>query len=141
MSVIDQYSDTIYPSVMMGTNGSAGDLVYKSTGSGLTLKTNANAGTENTSAFLGVLIDHTVAGSYGAVISEGVVSLAKLLTANKIEVGDKVYADGAASDNKVGTVAGGTAIGVCFAQSGTTDARVSVKLLPYSVTGAGGFNA
>ena len=141
MSVIDRYTETIYPHVMMGTSGTGGDLVYVSTGSALTLKSNANSGTENTSAFLGVLIDSTVKGSYGAVISEGVVSLEKLLTANVIEIADRVYADGAAADNKVGTVAGGTCIGICAVRSGSTDPRVSVKLLSFSSTGAGGFNA
>lgn len=141
MAVIETYEGNIYPRVMMGTAGSAGDLTYLSTGSALTLKSNADAGTDNTSAFLGVLIDHTVAGSYGAMMVEGVVQLQKILTANKIEAGDVIYANGAASNNLVGTVAGGTSIGVCVRQSPSTSAYVSVLLQNESKAGAGGFHA
>lgn len=141
MATIEAYQGDRIPYVMMGTSGTSGDLMYINTGSVLTLKSNANAGTENTSDFAGILIDSTVKGSYGAVLCERVVNLTKLLSTNKIEVGDIIYADGAAADNKVGTVAGGTAIGVCVKQSSTADATVATKLLPFYMTGAGGFHA
>lgn len=141
MATIEAYKGDRIPYVMLGTSGTSGDLCYISTGSIKTLKSNANSGTENTSAFAGLLIESTVKGSYGAVLCEGVANLTKLASTNKIEVGDIIYADGAASDNKVGTVVGGTAIGICAKQSSTTDTTVAAKLLPFYITGAGGYHA
>ncbi len=131
MSVLEQYVGKQAPYVMMGTSGTSGDLLYLSTGSALTCKSSANYASDNTNAFIGVLVDSTVKGTYGAVLSKGVVQLEKLVSTNKIELGNIVYADGAAKDNKVGTVAAGTAIGVCIKQSATSDTRVSVKLIPF----------
>ena len=138
LSVIEQYTGNVYPLVLMGTDGTAGDLMYYSTGSGMTYKS-ASTGTGVALAFMGVLIDSTAKGSYGAVLAEGVVQLAKHTATNKIEVGDTLY--GTKSSNKVGTLAKGTALGVCVKQSGTADTYVSVKLLPYYISGAGGFHA
>ncbi len=138
MTTIEQYSGKQYPYVLMGTYGTAGDLVYHSTGSGMTYKS-ASTGTGVSGAFLGVLADSCATGDYAAVISDGVVQLAKHTAANKIELGDQIY--GTKSSNKVGTVAGGTALGVCFKQSATTDTYVSVMLIPYYISGVGGFHA
>lgn len=137
MSIRDVSSPDVLRSVLMGTNGTSGDLMYESTGSGMTLKSNADSGTDNTSAFLGILIDTTSAGSYADILCGGVVQLGKLATTNKIELGDVIYADGAASDNLVGTLKGGTAVGVCMKQSATTDANVSVKLIPFTAARSG----
>ena len=141
MASIEQYSGSVIPHLLMGTAGTSGDLIYVSTGSGMTHKSNTDSGTDNTEAFLGVLINSTLAGSYGAVACRSVVQLEKLASTNKVECGDIVYADGAASDNKVGTVAGGTAIGVCYKQSPTTATYVSVRLIPSFEMGVSGFNA
>ncbi len=137
MAVIEQYSGDILPQVLFGTAGTAGDMVYISTGSGLTHKS-ASTGTGVTLAFAGVLIDNVAAGSYGAVLINGVVQMPKHATANKIEVGDRLY--GTKSSNKVGTVVGGTALGVCVKQSATTDPNVSVKVIPFWEM-RGGFHA
>jgi len=138
MATSEQYSGNQYPYVMMGTNGTSGDLVYASTGSGMTYKS-ASTGTGVSNAFIGILADSCSTGDYAAVTSECVAQLAKHTAANKIEVGDVIY--GTKSSNKVGTVAGGTALGVCFKQSSTTDTYVSVRLIPYYVSGATGFHA
>jgi predicted RecA/RadA family phage recombinase len=128
MSVIEQYSGNQFPQMLAGTIGSAGDIVYVSTGSLLTHKTAAN-GTGVTNKFLGIAVNDFVAGSYVAVVSEGVVELTKHVSTNKIEVGDRIY--GTKSSNKVGTLAGGTCLGICVKQSSTSDTYVSVKLLPF----------
>jgi hypothetical protein len=138
VSTIEEYSGNQFVSVMMGTAGTAGDMVYMTTGSLKTLKSNSNSGTENTSTFVGVLVDSTIAGSLAAVNVKQ-ASLDKITTSHEIEPGDVIYANGAASNNKVGTVVGGTAVGVCCKYSGTTAPRVSAILLPYYITGAVGF--
>jgi predicted RecA/RadA family phage recombinase len=113
--------------------------MYYTSGSAFPWK-GAAKGTGSASAkFLGVLVDTTVKGSYGAVLAEGVVQLPKATTTSKIEVGELIY--GGETTNNVGTLVGGTALGVCFKQSATTDSYVSVKLLPFYITGAGGFHA
>ena len=138
MSVIEQYSGNILPHVLMGTAGTAGDLIYHSTGSGMTYKS-AATGTGVSDQFLGVLIETTAAGSYGAVLCAGVVQLQKHAASQKIEMTDILY--GTKSSNLVGTVAGGTAIGVCVKQSATTDTYVSTLLIPFWISGATGFHA
>jgi predicted RecA/RadA family phage recombinase len=138
MSTFEQYSGAQFPLILMGTNGTSGDIIYHSTGSGLTYKS-ASTGTGVSNKVIGVLVNTTAKGSYGAVAADVVVQMEKHAAANKIEVGDVIY--GTKSSNKVGTVAGGTAFGVCVKQSATTDTYVSVRLLPYYVTGAGGFHA
>lgn len=138
MASTEQYTGRQFPYVMLSSAGTAGDLMYLDTGSAAPLKS-ATTGTDNTSAFLGVLVGDTVAGSYGGIITEGVIDLEKLASTNKIEAGNIIYADGAAADNLVGTVAGGTAIGICVKQSASTDTYVRTKILPFYVTGAGGF--
>ncbi len=138
MATIEQYGGRQFPYVLMGTYGTSGDLVYHSTGSGMTYKS-ASTGTGVSDQFLGILADSCATGDYSAVICDAVVQLEKHAAANKIEVGNVIY--GTKSSNKVGTVAGGTAIGVCFKQSATTDTYVSVKLLPYFVSAATGFHA
>ena len=124
--------------VLMGTNGTAGDILYISSGSAMTYKSLAT-GTDASSAFIGVLEETTATGSYAAVQSGGVVQLEKHAVTNKIEINNSIY--GTKSSNKVGTVAGGTAIGVCVKQSATTDTYVDVELLPCWITGAGGLHA
>lgn len=138
MASIEQYSGKVIPRVLMGTSGTAGDLMYVSTGSGLTYKS-AATGTGVSNAFVGVLIDSAVKGSYGAVAADPVVQLEKHAAANKIEMNDLIY--GTKSSNKVGTVAGGTALGVCVKQSATTDTYVSVKIVNCMAMGVGGFHA
>ena len=137
MSIIEQYSGDVLPSVMMGTDGTSGDLMYKSTGSAMTYKS-ASTGTGVSLSFMGILIDSAVTGSYGAILTNGVVQLEKHAAANPIEVGDTIF--GTKSSNKVGTVAGGTALGVCAKQSATTDKYVSVMLRPFWDM-KGGFHA
>jgi len=141
MSTIEQYDTGIFPDLMMSEAGTAGDLIYLSTGSGARLASNTNAGTENTNAFIGVLIDTTAAGSMGAVATECVVQLDKDTTTDVIDLGDQVYADGAEASNEVMETQGGTALGVCVKRSGSTDERVSVKLIPFYLMGVGGFHA
>ena len=138
MASIEQYSGEQIPHILMSEAGTGGDLIYVSTGSGARMAS-STTGTDNSSAFLGVLINNTAAGSYGAVDNQNVVKLEKLASTNKIEIGDIIYADGAAADNKVGTVAGGTAIGVCMDQSSITDTYVSVRIIPSFAMGVSGF--
>ena len=138
MASIEQYSGNVIPHVLMGTSGTAGDLMYVSTGSGMTYKSHTT-GTAISNAFIGVLIDSTVKGSYGAVLCSGVVQLEKHAAANKIEMNDMIA--GTTASNKVGTILKGTNIGVCVKQSATTDTYVSVKLIPCFDMGVGGFSA
>lgn len=138
MSTKEEYSGDQFVSVMMGTNGTAGDMVYLSTGSLKTLKSNSNAGSENTTAFLGVLVNTTTKGSLASVNVKQ-ASLDKVTTTHTIEPGDILYANGAAATNEVGTAAGGTAVGVCCKHSSSVAPRVSAILLPFYITGASGF--
>ena len=140
MASIEQYSGLVLPSVLMTEAGTAGDLIYVSTGSGARMAS-STTGSDNSSAFIGVLINDVAAGSTAAVACNGVVQLQKLVSTNKIEFGDIVFADGAEATNYVGTVAGGTAIGICFEQSATTETYVSVRLLPFFEAGVTGFVA
>lgn len=137
MASIEQYSGKLIEA-MMGTNGTAGDLVYLSTGSLLTYKS-ASTGTSVSNAFAGVLVDTAVKGSMAVALCEGVVQLEKHTSSNGIEAGDRVY--GTKSSNKVGTLAGGTCLGIAAKQSATTDTYVSVRIQPFFVSGAGGFHA
>jgi predicted RecA/RadA family phage recombinase len=134
---IEQYSGKLIEA-MMGTNGTAGDLVYLSTGSFLTNKS-ASTGTSITTTFTGVLVDTAAKGSMAVALCDGVVQLEKHTSTNKIEAGNAIY--GTKSSNKVGTLAGGTAIGFAVKQSATDDTYVSVRIQPFWVSGAGGFKA
>jgi len=138
MSTIEQYTGKVLPHVLMASAGTAGDLIYLDTGSGKPYD-GASTGTGVSNAFVGVLASTTAAGSYGAVVADTVVQLEKHASTNKIEAGDMIY--GTKSSNKVGTVAGGTALGVCVKQSSTADTYVSVRLLPFYMMGVGGFHA
>ena len=138
MSTIESYDKEVIPQVMMGTGGTSGDLARLSTGSAMTYKSYAT-GTAGAATFVGILIDSADAGSNAAILSDGCVNLLKHSATQKIEVGNKIY--GTKSSNRVGTLAKGTALGVCFKQSATTDDYVVTKLLPFDICGAGGFHA
>lgn len=127
MSVREQYSGDQFPQVLAGTTGSASVLLYKSTGSALMYS--VGAGTANSKDFIGIAVDNFIKGSYVAVQCEGVVQLTKHASSNKIELGDRIY--GSKTTENVGTLAGGTCIGVCAKQSSTSDSYVAVKLLPF----------
>ena len=137
MASIEQYSGDILPHVMLSTAGTAGDLMIKSTGSAATYK--SGDGTANSKSFIGVLVNNTAAGSYGAVKCNGVVQLQKHAATQVIEIGDRIA--GTKSSNLVGTILKGTAIGICAVQSGSTDTYVSVRLLPFFEAGVNGFVA
>lgn len=138
MATIETYDGAVIPQVLLGTGGTAGDLARLSTGSAMTYKSFAT-GTAGASTFVGILIDSADAGSNVAVLSDGCVNLLKHSATQVIEVGDKIY--GTKATNRVGTLAKGTALGVCFKQSATTDNYVVTKLLPFYISGAGGFHA
>ena len=133
------FTDRPISYVMLGRAGTAGDLMYDDAGSAMTLKGSSGKGTGLTDQFLGVLLDTTAAGSYGAIQSYGVVKLAKHASTELVEVNDIIY--GTHNANTVGTLAGGTAIGICVKQSATDQTYVEVELLPNWITGAGGFHA
>jgi predicted RecA/RadA family phage recombinase len=135
--MIESY-DKPFQYCLAGTGGTAGDLMYLSTGSVLTYKS-ASTGTGVSNAFLGVLVNDVAAAGYCAIEGDKVVQLEKHTTTNKIEMGDVIY--GTKSSNLVGTLAGGTALGICAKQSSTADKYVQVKLTPYYKLGAGGFHA
>lgn len=138
MASIEQYSGNVIPHLLMGTAGTAGDLIYVSTGSGMTWKS-SSAGTGVANAFIGVLINNTAAGSYGAVLCNGVTQLQKHASTDVIEVGDMIA--GTKSANTVGTLLKGTNIGVCVKRSSSDDTYVSVKLIPFFDQGDRGFTA
>lgn len=130
MAVQSQYDDGVFPLVMMGTNGTAGDPIYISTGSGLTVKS-AAGGTNLCGSFIGLLVENTAKGSYGAVAYKGIFQMPKSATANVIELGDLIHiGTRSTTANLVGTVVVGTHIGICAKRSGSTDANVSVALIP-----------
>lgn len=137
MAMIDSY-DKPFQYCLSGTNGTSGDLMYLSTGSVLTYKSHAT-GTGITNAFLGVLVNDVKTGSYCAIESEKVVKLQKHAATQKIEMGNIIY--GTTASNLVGTLAGGTSLGICAKQSSSADTYVSVKLTPFYNLGAGGFHA
>lgn len=138
MATIESYDKKVLPQVMSGSGGTAGDLAYLSTGSVLPYKS-SSSGTGNALSFVGIYIDSVDNGSNAAVLSDGCVNLLKHAATQKIEVGNKIY--GTKSTNRVGTLAKGTALGVCFKQSDTTDSYVVTKLLSFDICGAGGFHA
>ena len=138
MASIERQSGRQISHIMMGTGGTSGDLMYRSTGSGLTYKS-ASTGTAVAKDFIGVLVDSAAAGSFGAVSCNGVFDLEKHAATQVIEVGDLIY--GTKSSNKVGTVAKGTALGVCIDQSGSTDTYVSVRIIPFFEMGVSGYHA
>ena len=138
MASIEQYSGKVIPHLLMGTSGTSGDLMYVSTGSGMTYKS-SSTGTAVASAFLGILIDSAAKGSYGAVLCDGVVQLEKHSATQVIEVGNLIA--GTKSSNKVGTLLKGTNLGVCVKQSPSTATYVSIKLIPFFQMGVSGYHA
>lgn len=127
----DQYPSGVFPQVLMGTAGTAGDPVYSSTGSALTVKS-AAGGTHLCGAeFLGLLVETTAKGSYGAVKYDGIVQMPKSATADVIELNDLIHiGTSSTTQSLVGTVVCGTHIGICAKRSGSTDPNVSVLLKP-----------
>ena len=106
--------------VYMASAGTAGDIVYNTTGSGLP--------GGNTDTFLGVLDTNTVAGSYGVVETRGVFNLTKGDgTGEKIEQGQEVYGSGAAAI-ATAQVSTGCVIGLAWAQSSSDTGSVSVMI-------------
>ena len=138
MATIESYDKEVIPQIMMGTGGTSGDLAYLSTGSGMAYKS-ASTGTGVALSFVGILIDSADKGSSAAILSDGCVNLLKHAGTQKIEVGNKIY--GTKSSNRVGTLAKGTTLGICFKQSATTDDYVVTKLLTFDICGAGAFHA
>ncbi len=143
MATTEAYSGQRIEHLMMGTNGTAGDVIYLSTGSGMTYKSSTATGTDATAtaAFIGILEDSCSTGDYVSVLCEGVVQLDKTTTADVIEASDRVYLRNDAVAQTVGTLAGGTAIGIAAKRSGSTDTYVSTLLIPFYVSGAPGFHA
>lgn len=131
MAVGEQYAGGQFPYVLMGTNGTAGDPVYTSTGSGLIVRS-AAGGTHLCGAeFIGLLLETTAAGSYGAVACEGIFQMPKSATANVIELNDLIHiGTRSTAASLVGTGVIGTHIGICAKRSGSTDSYVSVMLKP-----------
>ncbi len=127
----DAYPTGIFPQVLMGTNGTAGDPVYSSTGSALTVRS-AAGGTHLCGAeFLGLLVENTAAGSYGAVKFDGIVNMPKSSTTDVIELNDLIHiGTRSTTESLVGTVVCGTHIGICAKQSGSTNPNVAVLLKP-----------
>lgn len=127
----DQYPTGQFPLVMMGTNGSAGDPVYSSTGSALIVRS-AAGGTHLCGAeFLGLMVQNTAKGSYASVKFDGIVQMPKSATADVIELNDRIHiGTRSTTQSLVGTVVVGTHIGICAKRSGSTDPNVSVLLKP-----------
>ena len=128
MATIEQYSWGQLPYVLMGTPGTSGDLIYLSTGTGLTVKSHA-AGTAQAAAFAGILENTTGTGQYGAVTYGKVVQLPNFAS-DVVELGAMVYI-GTSAVNDVGTLDTGTAIGVCAKRAAAADAYVSVLPIPF----------
>lgn len=126
MATSQAYQGGQLPYVLVGTNATAGDLMYLSTGTALSVKTHAN-GTGAANAFCGILEANTAAGAYGAINYSGVFKLGNLDT-SKCEVGDLLYI-GTAS-NSVGTEDHGTAIAMCVRQSASTE-DITAILIPF----------
>lgn len=129
MATIERYSGDQFPHVLMGTGGTAGDLIYLSTGTGLTVKSNA-AGTGVVTTFAGVLENTTTAGSYGAVSFASAFQLPKYPTSTAVEVGQLVYV-ATQNTNEIGTLDTGTAIGVCVNRSAAADSYITMKPIPF----------
>ena len=123
------------PNVLLGTAGTAGDLMYLSTGTALTVKSNA-AGTGVVTTFCGILEETTAAGSYGAIGFMPIYQLGNYGSDN-VEVGQMVYV-ATSGDNGVGTLDTGTAIGMCAKRASSSDSNISVKLIPFWESRAAG---
>lgn len=131
MAVQEQYPAGQFPVVLMGTNGTAGDPVYTSTGSGLIVRSAAGGTHLCGLEFIGLLVETTAKGSYGAVQYEGIFQMPKSATTDVIEVNDRIHiGTRSTTQSLVGTVVLGTHIGLCAKQSGSTDPNVSVLLKP-----------
>ena len=104
----------------MGSAGTGGDLVYRSTGSAIP---GLNAG-----MFYGVMDTNTVAGSFGLVETRGVFEITKGNgTAIKIEQGQQLYGSGATSV-ATAQVSTGSVIGVAWEQSSSDKSKVAVVI-------------
>lgn len=109
--------------VFMASAGTAGDILYNTTGSALP---GANAG-----QFWGVLDETQVAGSYAVCDTEGVFEMSKGDgTAVKIEQGQSLWGSGA-SAVATAVVSTGSIIGVAWAQSSSDTSTVAVKIDMY----------
>ena len=135
MATIEQYSGGQFPYVLMGTPGTSGDLMYISTGTGMTVKSNA-AGTAMAATFIGILENTTGTGEYAAVTFNKVAQLPNWKD-DVIEVGDMIYI-GTQASNNVGTADTGTAIGVCVVRAAAADDYVSVLPIPFFQARANG---
>ncbi len=135
MPTIEQYSGDQIPYVLLGTAGTAGDLMYLSTGTAMTVKSHA-AGTGQAAAFCGILESTTAAGAYGAIGFGAVYQLPNFKD-DKIEVGNTIYI-ATENSNGVGPLDTGTAIGMCVKPCAAADDNVSVKLIPFWESRAAG---
>ena len=135
MATIEQYSWGQLPYVLMGTPGTSGDLMYISTGTGMTVKSNAD-GTGCATTFVGVLENTTGTGEYAAVTFGKIVQLGNY-GSDTVEIGDALYI-GTAGDNGVGTADTGTAIGICAVRAASTDDYVSMLPIPFFESRAAG---
>lgn len=136
MTTLEQYSGDEFPYVLVGSgSGSAGDLMFSSTGTFFTVKSQA-AGTGCANTFCGVLEATTPAGSYASVGFGKVYQLPNQQS-DKIEAGALVYI-ATSETNGVGTLDTGTAIGICVKQAAATDDYVSVKPIPFFESRAAG---
>lgn len=130
MGISDRYSGDQFPYVLMGSGaGTSNDPVFYSSGTMLTYK--SQAGGTATGSFLGVLVNTTGTGAYGAVQCEGIVSMPKTSATDVVELGELICIGTSSSTTSyAGTVAIGTHIGVCAKRSASTDSYIDVKLIP-----------
>ena len=135
MATNEQYSWGQFPYVLMGTPGTSGDLMYISTGTGLTVKSAAD-GTGCATTFIGVLENTTGTGQYAAVTFGKVVQMGNY-GSDVVEIGNTLYI-GTAGDNGVGTTDFGTAIGICVVRAAATDEYISVLPIPFFESRAAG---
>ena len=135
MATREQYSGDQLPYVLLGTAGTAGDLMYLSTGTALTVKSHA-AGTGQAATFCGVLESNAAAGGYAPIGFGGIYQLANFKD-DVIEVGNTIYI-ATENSNAVGTLDTGTAIGICAKRCAAADNDVSVKLIPFWESRAAG---
>jgi predicted RecA/RadA family phage recombinase len=128
MATREQYSGDQLPYVLLGTGGTAGDMMYMSTGTALTVKSHAS-GTGLAPTFCGILESNTAAGAYGAIGFGAVYQLPNFKD-DVIECGALVYI-ATSGVNGVGTLDTGTAIGLAVKRCAAADNDVSVKLIPF----------
>lgn len=105
--------------VFMASAGTAGSLVFRTTGSGLP--------SQAADTFLGVLDTTTVAGSYGVVETRGVFEFDKAWGTGVIEQGVPIYGSGASAVSTA-QVTTGSVIGVTWEQSSSDKSTVAVMI-------------